>query len=173
MEIKTARLVLRPVTMGELESACAYALDLENTKYMMYLPYASMEETAQAIRRAEAEWAKEKPAFCEFAIWKDGAHIGGITMYFVEEPARAELGWVLHRDYWRNGYVTEAALALMEYARENWGIRCVFACCDEENAASYRVMEKLGMHLVKSDGTRTNRSTGEMIHTELTYEVRL
>lgn len=173
MEIRTARLALRPVTINELESAYAYASDLENTKYMMYLPFASLEETEQAIQKAEREWAKEKPAFREFAIWKDDMHIGGITAYFVEDPVRMELGWVLHRDHWRKGYVTEAAQALMEHARDNWGVRCVFACCDEENIASYRLMEKLGMKLVKSDGTRTNRSTGDKIHTELTYEIWL
>lgn len=78
---------------------------------------------------------------------------------------------MLHKDYWRRGYVTEAALALMEFAR-SIGVTRIFACCDSENVASFKTMEKLGMRLVKADGVRTNRSMGEEVRRELTYEVK-
>ena len=42
MEIKTERLVLRSVDMSHVESTFAYAGDIENTKFMMYLPYDSV-----------------------------------------------------------------------------------------------------------------------------------
>lgn len=170
MEIRTQRLVLRPVEIADLESAHAYASDLENTKYMMFLPYASFEETRAAIEKAIDEWKKPEPDFWEFAVVFDGVHIGGMTLYFVGDRTEVELGWVLDKRYWRRGLVTEAAQALAEYARDKLGAKRVFACCDEENAASRRVMEKLGMRLAEK-GTRTNRSTGDMIHTELVYEI--
>ena len=87
-----------------------------------------------------------------------------------EDRTEAELGWVLHRDYWRRGYVTEAALAVMKFAR-GIGVRRIFACCDSKNVASRKTMEKLGMKLVKDDGVRTNRSMGEEVRVELTYEI--
>lgn len=170
-EIRTERLTLRPVTMGDLETTHAYASDLENTRYMMFLPYASLEETARAIEKAVDEWRKPEPAFCEFAIVKDGLHIGGITLYIVEDRTVGELGWVLSKDHWNRGYVTEAARAMIPYAREKWGIRRLFACCDSENEASQRVMEKLGMHCTVRDGRRTNRSMGDEARTEWVYEM--
>ena len=172
MEIRTERLLLRPITMAELQSTHAYSSDVENTRYMMYLPYASLEETAAAIRAAEAEWRKPQPEQCDYAIWLDGVHIGGLTVYFMEDRSEIELGWVLHKDYWRRGIVTEAALALMAYAREQWGVRRIFACCDSENAPSYALMQKLGMTLVKRDGMRTNRSMGSEQRVEWTCEIR-
>lgn len=170
MELRTPRLSLRPAAMTDLQTTHAYASDLENTRFMMFLPYASLEETADSLREAEAQWAKPLPERYEFAICLDGAHIGGITLYMQEDRSEAELGWVLHKDHWRRGYVTEAALALMDFAR-SIGVRRIFACCDSENVASYKTMEKLGMRHV-STGARTNRSMGDEVRRELVYEVR-
>ena len=172
MHLRTARLLLRPVTTGDLTTTHAYAGDLENTRFMMFLPCADERETARMLMEAEVQWGMEAPERYEFAVCLEDKHIGGITLYMMEDRTEAELGWVLHRDYWRRGYVTEAALAVMDYAR-SIGVRRIFACCDSENVASYKAMEKLGMKLVKQDGVRTNRSMGSELRTELTYEIRL
>jgi len=173
MTIRTPRLTLRPAALSDLETTHAYASDPENTKFMMYLPYASIEETAESLREAEAQWRSPSPTRYEFSILLDNRHIGGITLYFLSEPDSAELGWVLSKRHWGNGYVREAAESIMEYARKQLGIRRVIACCDCENLASRRVMEKLGMRCIDRNGTRTNRSTGSMIHVEWTYEILL
>ena len=171
MHLTTSRLTLRPADMTQLDSTHAYAGDVENTRFMMFLPYATVEETAQTLREAEAEWAKPQPERYEFAIFLGESHIGGITLYMQEDRTVAELGWVLHKAHWRKGYVTEAALAVMDYAR-SIGVTRIFACCDSENVASYKTMEKLGMKLIKDDGVRTNRSMGDTPRVELTYEIR-
>ena len=173
MEIRTERLMLRPAALGDLATTHAYAGDLENTRFMMYLPYASLEETAAMLREAEAEWKREQPERYEFSILLEEKHIGGITLYMQQDRSEAELGWVLHKDYWRRGYVTEAARGVMAFAREQLGVKRIFACCDSENVASYKAMEKLGLRLVKDDGVRTNRSMGDEVRRELTYEIRM
>ena len=171
MEIKTERLTLRPACAGYLETTHKYASDLENTRYMMFLPYKSLEETRCALQEAEAQWRLAAPQRCEFVVLKDGTHIGGMTLYFLNDRAEGELGWVLNKRYWGRGYVVEAALALMDYARKEWGMRRIIACCDSENQASRRVMEKLGMRHVDT-GTRKNRSSDEE-RVELVYEIML
>jgi len=173
MEIRTQRLCLRPVCMADLETTHAYASDPENTRLMMFLPYASIEETAQSIRDAEAQWQDPHPHHWEFAILKDGQHIGGMTLYFLPEPNEVELGWILHKAHWRNGYVHEAALALIDYARTQLGMKRIIACCDSENTASYLLMERLGMRCIVRDGSRKNRSSGDEERTELIYEMLL
>ena len=57
----------------------------------------------------------------------------------------------------------------MDFAR-SLGVRRIFACCDSENVASYQLMLKLGMTLVKTDGVRTNRSMGDEPRVEWTCE---
>lgn len=171
MQIQTPRLLLRPITMEDLATTHAYASDPENTRYMMFLPTDSLEETAQGIAESVAEWQKPAPARLEFAVVRDGRHIGGLTIFFQEDRAEAELGWVLHRDAWGCGYTTEAARALADYAVAHWGVKRLFACCDSENTASSRVMQKLGMHQVSALPGRRNRGMeGERV--ELIYEIR-
>ena len=169
MNMRTSRLTLRPLTAADLATTHAYAGNLENTRFMMFLPYADEAETAAFLQDTEAQWRMERPERYEFAICLEGRHIGGITLYMMEDRTEAELGWVLHKDYWRKGYVTEAAQAVMEFAR-NLGVRRIFACCDSENVASYQLMLKLGMTLVKTDGVRTNRSMGDEPRVEWTCE---
>lgn len=170
MLLHTPRLTLRPVTMADLASTHAYAGNLENTRFMMFLPDADEAETALHLAEAEEQWRMDAPERYEFAVCLAEQHIGGVTLYMQEDRTEAELGWVLHRDYWRCGYVTEAANAVIEFARSR-GVRRIFACCDSENVASYRTMLKLGMHLCKDDGVRTNRSMGDAQRVEWTCEV--
>ncbi|MGV3042908.1 GNAT family N-acetyltransferase [Staphylococcus rostri] len=55
-----------------------------------------------------------------------------------------EIGWRLMPDVWNNGIATEGAMAVLDYARQQ-GIEDVYAIAAEQNRASIRVMEKLGM----------------------------
>ncbi len=172
MILYTERLTLRPMNMGLLQSTHAYAGDTENTHYMMFLPYADEAETAAYLRDCEEQWRMEAPERYEFAIFLGESHIGSITLYMQEDRAVAELGWVLHRDHWRRGYVTEAARALTAFA-ETLGVRRIFACCDSENMASWKTMEKLGMTCTDRNGVRTNRSMGAAPRIEWVYELLL
>lgn len=52
MEIKTNRLVLCPLGIKYLESTHEYASDADATKYMMFLPNDTMEETAGFLENA-------------------------------------------------------------------------------------------------------------------------
>ena len=56
-----------------------------------------------------------------------------------------ELGYVLARFYWGNGYMTEAVQGLVHWALKQKQIYRIWAVCDVDNIASARVMEKAGM----------------------------
>ncbi len=56
----------------------------------------------------------------------------------------AELGFFIAQDLWGQGYCTEACSSILDYCRDHFGIRRVFARAEEENVASVRVLEKLG-----------------------------
>ena len=169
MEIKTERLTLKPHSMEYLESTHRYASDLENTRFMFYLPNGTLEETEAFIRRSIDEWGKEKPEYYEFVILRGDTQVGGASMYILEDGS-AELGWILDKRHWGRGYATEAARALLEWGRDSLGIRRFIAQCDSENTASWHMMERLGMRRVSLLGGRKNRSSDEE-RMELTYEI--
>lgn len=84
-----------------------------------------------------------------------GAVIGEISLWLHEGDA--ELGWILDKRAWNRGLITEAARALIGTARQQLSCQRFTAHCDDENAASYRVMEKLGMQMTDRYGGRKNR----------------
>ena len=152
IELKTQRLVLRPLGTEYLQTVHAYASDLENTRYMVHLPNETIDETLEFLKSAGAEWEKENPSFYEFAVLHEGRQIGAVSIYLEEggnggtgesekSAPSGELGWVFHKDYWGQGFASEAAGALVEYAVRELNIRHFIAHCDAENPGSYRVMD--------------------------------
>lgn len=158
-EISTERLVLKPLGKKYLKSTIKYAMDYENTKFMCHLPDKTVEEAAEFLSNVENEWKKEKPEFLEFAIIYSDEHIGAVSVYF--ENDAGELGWIINKNYWRNGFAYEAAKALIYYTKTEIKVNHFLAHCDTENIASYKVMEKLGMSRTGEWGGRRNRAASE------------
>ena len=119
MVIQTQRLRLVPLSLRYLDSACAYALNPDNARMMVYLPNRDKAETEAFIRRAEEEWRKEEPEFLEFAVLRGDEHIGGVTMYFEGDFSRGELGWIIRSDCQGQGYAAEAARGRTATAKTN------------------------------------------------------
>ena len=160
-KLRTQRLLLRPLDVCDLETTHAYAGDKESTKYMIALPNETLEETEEFLTQASAEWRKNEPQFYEFAVDLDGLHIGGISITLGETLREGELGWILHKNYWKKGYATEAARAVKDFAINDLHVSRLIAHCDSRNTASRRLMERLGMTLLSGDGIRYNRSSPE------------
>ncbi|MBD5519132.1 MAG: GNAT family N-acetyltransferase [Lachnospiraceae bacterium] len=170
IEIITERLHLKPLGSEYLQTVNAYAMDCENTKYMCHLPNENVEETVNFLANVDAEWAKEKPEYYEFAILYQNEHIGAVGIYF--ENGIGEVGWIVNKKYWRKGFAYEAAESLVAFFKEHMGTTHFIAHCDTENTASYRVMEKLGMIRTGEYGGRRNRSASEDSF-EYQYELRV
>ena len=143
MELRTERLVLRPLCAQDLETCDQYALDADNCRYMLFLPNQTSAETLAFLKSCEAEWDREVMEAFEFAITLEGRHIGAVSLFREEECL--ELGWILNKAYQGKGYAYEAARALMDFAIEVLDAERIVAHCDTRNAPSYRLMEKLGM----------------------------
>lgn len=170
IEIITERLCLKPLGSEYLQTVNDYAMDYENTKYMCRLPNEDVEETINFLANVDAEWEKEKPECYEFAILYQNEHVGAVGIYF--ENGIGEVGWIVNKRYWRNGFAYEAAEALVTYFKEHMGTTHFIAHCDTENVASYRVMEKLGMIRTGEYGGRRNRTASEDSF-EYQYELRV
>ena len=56
-----------------------------------------------------------------------------------------EIGYFLQSEFWGNGYATEAALLVLDFAFAMLGVRTIRAACDARNSASEQVMQKCGL----------------------------
>lgn len=144
MTITTDRLLLRPFRASDFEAVHAYAGDPAVVRFMDWGPN-TMAETRAYVDRVLAPPAGQYP----FAVVRtaDGMLLGGAELQMASvEHRRADIGYVLSRDAWGNGYATEAAAALLRFGFDRLGLHKLSATCDPENAGSARVLEKIGMH---------------------------
>ena len=181
--LETNRLLLVPISMKHFESRSRIASDIENTRFMMFLP-ATKEETFEYIKKCETAWLAQNQSLFEFAILlksENNKFIGGIALELLQSNPQitetfgdnvADLGWILDKNYWNHGFVTEAAFAVVKLAK-SLGYKKLIAQCDKDNIGSYRVMEKIGMTLFSNDGVRFNKCEPNVPKTELMYTMDL
>ena len=96
-------------------------------------------------------------------LCRHGKIIGGCDcdLGHSEDRSYATLGWIINKDYRNQGYASEAASAILDFAFKNLRISKVYAQCDVNNPASFGVMRKIGMKCVNDKGTRTYPKTGK------------
>ena len=141
--ITTARLLLRPLQAMDVEAVFAYQSDPAFRRYTTGLPEPYEREDAEryVARFIAADW-REHPYW---AVEFEAKLVGGVWLPLQPEHRRAEIGW--HSAPWAQGrgFATEAGRALLVVAFDTLGLRRVWAVANAENAASIRVMQKLGI----------------------------
>lgn len=90
----------------------------------------------------------------EFGLWKvirveDQVVVGFTGLWFFFDEPQPQLLYGLMPDYFGNGYATEVARAIIQYAFDQLGFAYVHAATDPDNTASNKVAERLEMKLVK------------------------
>lgn len=140
-QIETARLWLRPISIMDAEDMFEYANDEETTRFV-FIRHQTLEETKISIANYFMNAPLGKYAI---EVKETGKMIGTIDLRIEDVAAVAELGYVLNKNYWGNGYIAEAAEALLTLGFTKLDLVRIFAYHDVENPNSGRVMEKLGM----------------------------
>ncbi len=144
--IDTARLRLRRSAESDAAALfAAYAQDREVTMYLAWRPTGRLEDTREHLRIARAAW-EDGRAFQWVILRREDKKLLGMIGARIDGH-KAELGYVLAKEFWRRGYMTEALRAVVEWALGEPEVYRVWAVCDVENPASGRVMEKAGMTL--------------------------
>ena len=146
MELETARLRLRPFTLADHDAIHAVYADPEVMRYVGAGPHATLAATASALRTYADVLTRAGISFVAVVERDTGAVIGDAGLH----PAGGsgpdvELGYTLARAAWGKGYATEAGEALLDHAFGPLQLDRVIAQVEPGNAASRRVLEKLGM----------------------------
>jgi RimJ/RimL family protein N-acetyltransferase len=79
--------------------------------------------------------------------WSSGVFVGRVGFWNPEGWPGFELGWVLRRSFWHQGYATEAARVALQVAFAQINQPRVISLIAPGNVASIRVAERLGQHL--------------------------
>ena len=143
--IETPRLRLRRVLRADVDDLLEATSDPRVSKYEPWGPY-DREETVQMLENIIAQL--ESGLCTEWAVEhkEDAKVLGLVHLNKVDFFHRsAEIGYWLSRKCWGRGYATEGVRALTEYAIKTLRMDEIIAVCHPENAASLRVLEKIGM----------------------------
>ena len=142
--IETERLILRPLSLDDAEAEFVWLSDPIVNRYMPYNLYTNV---ADVVKWLETAINAEKELHFGFVRKEDGLLIGaGSIGPHDHQDGAWEFGYNLRRDAWNHGYATEATKAMIDLARNEYGVRVFVASHAKDNPASGRVMEKCGLH---------------------------
>src|SRR5690348_3914222 len=108
-------------------------------------PVRSAAETAAWLERTLSHWSEHGFGNRAVILRAGGSFVGRCGLGWFHGRAAPELAYTLHANFWGMGLATEAAAATLRHGFEVLRLPRVVAAADRANAASRRVLEKLGM----------------------------
>ncbi|WP_167958405.1 GNAT family N-acetyltransferase [Anaerosporobacter faecicola] len=163
--IKTERLLLRPLIKTDADDVFEWAGDPIVNKYMPYSLYQDIKQVESWIESLEDD--ENEFAFC---LNDTGKVIGSGSITFDPERNTYELGYNINRAYWGNGYATEAAKAMIQWAYSNLDARDFCSSHANANVASGKVILKCGFQFdhygqySRFDGSETFDASFYVLH---------
>ena len=151
--LQTDRLILRRFVESDAEAMFQnWASSAENLTYVTCDPHSDVEVTRNSIRNWVASYTN--PNYYKWAIClKENPEqvIGDISIVAMDEiDSSCEVGYILGKNYWGRGMMTEAMTAVLDFCFTQAGFQKVRARYASLNPASGRVMEKAGMSYLKT-----------------------
>jgi RimJ/RimL family protein N-acetyltransferase len=143
--LEAPRVRLRALADRDVDALFAIFSDEAMMRYWSTLPMkvrAEAEKYLAGIRAGSADgsllqWGIERK--------DDGEVLGTCTLFsFHRASMRAEIGYCLRSPWWGRGYMGEALPALIDHAFGTLGLRRLEADVDPANAASLRILERMG-----------------------------
>jgi RimJ/RimL family protein N-acetyltransferase len=151
--IETDRLLLRPISLTDVDDLLEYQSSPEIVRYIPW-PERTREQVIEAAEKTLATGKLDLKEDGDFLVlvWEiksgefEGKVIGQSNMGLKSlRDGNADIGWVTHQNFQRQGYAFEATKALMEFGFQNFPIRRLIADIDTRNPESAAMATKLGM----------------------------
>lgn len=154
MKIETKNLILRKFTMDDVNDTFEYLSQRADAEFERW----NIRSVSDAEK--ECEYRVKSEDYIAIELKSEKKVIGNIYIS-KKDFESCEIGFIINVNYQRRGFGTEACRALFEKLFAN-GTHRIFAECNSRNAASWKLLEKLGMrreaHFVKNRYIDTDES---------------
>ncbi len=143
--LTTSRLGLREMTMDDLDFMATMLGDQEVTRF--YPKAYSREEAVEWIERQRGRYLRDGHGLWLVVEREAGAPVGqaGLVVQQLDDGPELEIGYMIHRHFWRRGLASEAALAVRDHAFANQPVERVVSLVRPENVPSQRTALRIGM----------------------------
>ena len=146
--LKTDRLILRKITLEDLDDMFEYASDEEVAQYVTWPAHKTISDTKNFIENILDKYQKKQIAPWGIELKDNGKFVGTIGFISWQTKSNcAEIGYALSKKYWGKGLVTEATKEIMTFGFNKMDLVRIQAKCISDNIASSKVMKKNGMVL--------------------------
>jgi RimJ/RimL family protein N-acetyltransferase len=144
--LTTERLHLEPIDDRHLEGLRRLNSNADVMRYITGKP-ETLEQTVAFIARVKSCWTELGHSWWAFIDRASGQLVGaGCIQHIQRDVANPlEIGWRLQPDVWGKGYASEAARAMAGFAFDVLATPQLLSVCQQDNADSAKVMQKLGM----------------------------
>ena len=142
-DLETERLWLRQATQKDAEALFAVFADPKVTQFHDLNTFTQIDEAIGVIERRAKGFESGRGIRWGIACKSDNNLIGSCGFTWDREANAAEVGYELASQFWRQGIMSEALRAILQYGFDK-GVEFVIAQIMLENVASRRLLEKLG-----------------------------
>lgn len=144
--LETERLILRKVTLEDIEDMYLYCSNEEVSKYVTWNTHATISDTKDFVELIMNKYENKQISPWGIEYKENGKFIGTVDfVWWKPNHKTAEIGYVLSKDYWGKGLMTEVVKEIIKFGFEEMDLVRIQARCLVENIGSARVMEKTGM----------------------------
>jgi len=143
-QITTARLAMRAFRQSDLDDYAALCADDEVMRHIGIGGAVGRDVAWCQMALFLGEWALHNYGMWALLRRSDGRLVGRAGFLNPEGWPGCELGWLLARDVWGQGYAFEAAGAAREFGRDALGIEHPISLIREGNLRSIKLAERLG-----------------------------
>lgn len=146
MKLKTKRLILRSPTKKDVDDLVEGLNNLKVSRYLAKVPYPYRKKDAIWWINHCNEKKKRKDSYAfEIELRKEKKLIGACGLHRYDKfNESVEIGYWVNEKYWRKGIITEAAVAVMDFAFRKLKVSRIEVMAYVANDASNGVIKKLG-----------------------------
>ena len=146
--LETERLVLRRTTLDDAEHYFELRSNVDAMKHICKPLQKSVEETKELIYKINEMIAFNNGISWSVCLKSDNKMIGTVSFHrIMKEHYRAEIGYMLHPSFWKQGIISEAAGVVIKYGFENMKLHSIEANIDPTNIGSEKLLKKLSIKL--------------------------
>lgn len=141
--LETERLVLRRITLDDAQSYFELRSNVDAMKHICKPLQTSIEESKKMIYQINEMIAFNDGIGWAITLKENSKKIGSVSFHRIDKAHyRAEIGYMLHPNYWRKGIVSEAVEAIIKYGFNTLKFHSIEAHIDPTNVGSEKVLQK-------------------------------
>lgn len=142
--LETPRLWLRQATNADAEAIFSLFSDPQVTQFHDLDTFTHLDQAKAVIERRKQGFESDRGIRWAIALKPDNTLIGSCGFTWGRAAHQAEVGYELAREFWRQGLMTEALSAILNYGFEVKNLQQVIAEVMVDNLASKQLLKKLG-----------------------------